>query len=333
MSITDRLGRELKDIRISVTDRCNFRCFFCMPADKEINFLNREELLSYEEIAFLVKSLSDIGIRKVRITGGEPLLRASIENLIELISNIPEIKDIALTTNGFRLGEMAPKLKSAGLKRITVSLLSLEEDRYRAMVGKDIDLKKIIESIDRALDVGLSPLKVNMVVVRGVNDDEVLSMAEFCRDRGIILRFIEFMDVGTMNHWSLDRVVTASEILSTMSKKYSFEPVDGGINETALRYRYSDTPLEFGIIASVSKPFCKGCTRLRLSADGKLFTCLFSSEGYDIKSLIRSGAGSEDIVRTVINLWNIREDRYSEERFLRAKESERDRVEMFRVGG
>lgn len=330
--VEDKLGRELKDLRISVTDRCSFRCFFCMPPDKEIDFLKREELLSYEEIAKLVRILTTLGVRKIRITGGEPLIRAHLENLIELIAGVEEIEDVALTTNGYRLSEKAHQLKEAGLRRITVSLLTLKPEKLPAMVGREVDLGRIIEGIDRAKEVGLNPIKINTVVVRGVNDDEIVDIAEFCRERGLILRFIEYMDVGTLNGWSMERVVSAEEMLSRLGRVYRFEEIGRGESETALRYRYSDNGLEFGIIASVTKPFCRGCTRLRLSADGRLFTCLFSDRGFDIKKLLRNGASEEEILSKIRGLWSNREDRYSERRFELMKGSA-NKVEMFRVGG
>ncbi len=329
--MVDRLGRELRDLRISVTDRCNFRCFFCMPPDREIEFLQRKDLLSYEEIARLVSLLVPKGLRKVRITGGEPLMRAHLENLIGMLSDVEGLKDIALTTNGYNLAEKAEVFKDSGLKRITISLLTLKKDKFSKIVGRQVDLDKVIEGIDTALKLGFSPVKVNTVVVRGVNDDEILDIAEFCRERGIVLRFIEYMDVGTLNGWSMDKVVTADEILGLLSKRFPFEEIGREKSETAMRFRYRDTGFEFGIIASVTRPFCRGCTRLRLSADGQLFTCLFSQKGFDVKSLLRGGASDEEIANRIEQLWTDREDRYSELRFsLREKGP---KVEMFRVGG
>jgi len=330
--VEDRLGRELRDIRISVTDRCNFRCFFCMPPDKEIDFLRREELLSYEEIARLVRILTRLGVKKVRVTGGEPLIRAHLENLVELISTIDGINDIALTTNGYRLLEKASALRDAGLKRVTVSLLTLKPEKFYRIVGRRVELDRVIRGIEKAKEVGLSPVKINTVVVRGVNDDEIVSIAEFCRDRGLILRFIEYMDVGTLNGWSMERVVPGEEILSKLKEVYRFEEIGKGKSETAVRYRYSDNGLEFGIIASVTKPFCRGCTRLRLSADGKLFTCLFSGTGFDVKKLLREDTSDEEILCRIKELWLNREDRYSERRYELRKNSA-SKVEMFRVGG
>ena len=327
----DRLGRELRDLRVSVTDRCNFRCFFCMPPDKDIDFLDRKDLLTYEEITRLVRLLVPLGLRKVRITGGEPLVRAHLENLVEMLSSVDGVEDIALTTNGYKLAEKAEILKKKGLKRVTVSLLTLKKEKFPKMVGRDVDLDSVLEGIDSALEAGFYPVKINTVVVRGVNDDEVLDVAEFCREKGLVLRFIEYMDVGTLNGWSMDKVVTAEEIIGILSKRYPVEEIGREGSETAVRFRYRDTGLEFGIVASVSRPFCRSCTRLRLSADGNLFTCLFSQEGFDIKDLLRSGASDEEIIKSLEDIWKVREDRYSEIRFsLREKTP---KVEMFRVGG
>ncbi len=331
--IYDKLGRELKTVRISVTDRCNFRCFFCMPPEKDIKFLERKELLSYEEIARIVRILSELGVRKVRITGGEPLVRQHLENLIALLSEIEGIKDIALTTNGYLLKEKVKTLKEAGLKRITVSLPTLDEEKFKKSAGRDVSLSKIIEGIEEAKKEGLEPVKINAVIVRGFNDDEILSLAEFCRKNGLILRFIEYMDVGTLNGWEIDKVVFADEILRILKEKYDFEEISTDISETSRRYRYKDIDLEFGIIASVSKPFCRGCTRLRISADGKLYTCLFSDRGHDIKSLIRNGSSDKEIKEFIKKIWLGREDRYSEMRFELLKRGRFRKVEMFTVGG
>lgn len=327
----DRLGRELKDLRISVTDRCNFRCFFCMPPGKEVEFIDRKDLLTYEEIRRIVLLLIPKGLKKVRITGGEPLMRAHLENLIEMLSGLEGLRDIALTTNGYNLIEKAKALRDKGLTRITVSLPTLRRERLSKIVGRPVELERVIEGIEEALRVGFDVVKINAVVVRGVNDDEILDIAEFCRDRGLVLRFIEYMDVGTLNSWSMDMVVSAEEILSTLSKRYSLEEIGREGSETAIRYRYKDTGLEVGVIASVTKPFCRGCTRLRLSADGYLFTCLFSEKGFNVKRLLREGASDEEIGMRIEELWRAREDRYSEMRF--SLSGKRQRVEMFRVGG
>ncbi|HHJ63616.1 MAG TPA: GTP 3',8-cyclase MoaA [Aquifex aeolicus] len=329
--VRDRLGRELRELRVSVTDRCNFRCFFCMPPDREIPFLSREDLLSYEEIRDLVKILRNAGVRKVRITGGEPLMRLHLENLIAQLS--PLVEDLALTTNGYLLPEKAEHLRRAGLGRITISLTTLKAERLRAIAGRDVSLGTVIAGIEAAHEAGFSPVKINTVVVRGVNDDEILNIAEFCRERNLVLRFIEYMDAGTLNNWSMEKVVSAEEILSTLRRRYDLEELGRTSgSETALRFRYRDTGQEVGVIASVTKPFCRGCSRLRLSADGKLFPCLFSDRGIDVRSLLRGNMDGKDILRIIEGFWKQREDRYSELRrdLMGVRGS---RVEMFRVGG
>lgn len=330
--VRDKLGRPLKDLRISVTDRCNFRCFFCMPKDGKVEFLPRHELLSFEEIARIVRIAKGLGVKKVRITGGEPLVRSGIERLVRMIASTG-IEDVALTTNGYLLPEKAESLKKAGLRRITVSLPTLREDRFRYMAGRGVSLERVLEGIREARRVGLEPVKVNTVVVRGFNEDEILDIAEFCRREGLVLRFIEFMDVGTMNGWSLDKVFTAEDILKTLRSRYDLEETGRkDPSETSLNFRYRDLDLTVGIIASVTKPFCGNCSRLRISADGKVFTCLFASEGFDLKSLIRRGATDGEIADFLISVWRAREDRYSEMRW-ELVSRRTNKVEMFRVGG
>ncbi len=329
-TLSDKLGRPLKDLRVSVTDRCNFRCVFCMPPGKKINFLARKDLLSYEEIARLVRILTNLGVRKVRITGGEPLVRSHLENLISLLSDIEQLKDIALTTNGYTLAKKAETLKKAGLKRVTVSLPSLKEERFSKIVGREVSLKEVIEGIEESKRVGLDPVKVNAVVIRGLNDDEIMDLVEFGLEKGVSVRFIEFMDVGTLNGWSLEKVVTADEMVEKISKVYDLEDLGRNKGETAYRFRIKGSAIEIGIIASVSKPFCGSCSRLRLSADGKLYTCLFASEGVNVKDLLRGGSDDEAIRDLIVKIWEEREDRYSELRFQMRKER---KVEMFRVGG
>ncbi len=302
-----------------------------MPPDREIPFLSREDLLSYEEIRDLVKILRNAGVRKVRITGGEPLMRLHLENLIAQLS--PLVEDLALTTNGYLLPEKAEHLRRAGLGRITISLTTLKAERLRAIAGRDVSLGTVIAGIEAAHEAGFSPVKINTVVVRGVNDDEILNIAEFCRERNLVLRFIEYMDAGTLNNWSMEKVVSAEEILSTLRRRYDLEELGRTSgSETALRFRYRDTGQEVGVIASVTKPFCRGCSRLRLSADGKLFPCLFSDRGIDVRSLLRGNMDGKDILRIIEGFWKQREDRYSELRrdLMGVRGS---RVEMFRVGG
>ncbi len=303
-----------------------------MPPDKEIEFLPRAEILTYEEIGRVVEILSSLGVEKVRITGGEPLVRKGVDELICKLREISGIKDIALTTNGYRLKQMAKKLAQAGLKRITVSLNTLRRERFSFISG-GMSLDHVLEGIEAVRDAGINTVKVNSVIVRGVNDDEVIDLAEFCREKGLILRFIEYMDVGTLNGWVPQQVYTADEILESMSSVYDFEPIGRNSDETALRFIYKDRELEFGIIASVTMPFCSSCSRLRLSADGTLYTCLFSDRGINIKKYIRGGYDDKDVAGVIENFWKRREDRYSEIRSASINFHSPNRVEMFRIGG
>ncbi len=332
--ILDKLGREIRDLRISVTDRCNFRCFFCMPEGESYEFFKREDILSFEEIVKFSKAVLPLGIKKLRLTGGEPLLRRRIERLIEMLAELP-VEDISLTTNGFLLKEKARDLKLAGLKRITVSLHSLRDEVFSRMVGKGVKVSYIIEGIEEALKAGLWPVKVNVCVVRGVNDNEIVDIAKFFKKMGVIVRFIEFMDVGSAKDWSLERVFSVKEMLNLLREHFPLEPVEKSHRgEVAERYRYVDDGLEVGFISSITQPFCRDCNRLRLTADGRILTCLFAQDGYDIKSLIRSGAGEEEIREAIISIWSKRDDRYSEERLeLLEKGMEVKKIEMFKVGG
>ncbi|WP_299198687.1 GTP 3',8-cyclase MoaA [Thermocrinis sp.] len=327
----DQLGRELKDLRVSVTDRCNFRCWFCMPEGEHYEFFKREEILSFEEIARVVRIVKGLGVKKVRLTGGEPLLRRHLEKLVALISQ--EVEDIALTTNGFLLKDKLQDLALAGLKRVTVSLPSLRDQTLSKLVGRDVKVGQILEGIHRSLELGLS-VKVNVCVVRDINDDEILEFIEFFRPLGVEVRFIEFMDVGTLNGWSLERVFSAKDIINAISQRYRVKPIGRRKRgETAERFMLEDG-YKFGIIASVTQPFCGECNRLRLTADGKLFTCLFASDGYDLKSLLRGGARDEEIRDFIVALWEKRKDRYSEERLeLLEKGIKPKKVEMFKLGG
>ncbi|MEJ7620755.1 MAG: GTP 3',8-cyclase MoaA [Aquificaceae bacterium] len=332
--IRDTLGRELRDLRISVTDRCNFRCNFCMPEGEQYEFFSREELLSFEEIATFVRAVIPLGIKKVRLTGGEPLLRRHLENLVRYLSELP-LEDISLTTNGFFLKEKARVLKEAGLRRVTVSLHSLKDEVFSRLVGRNVKVSQIIEGIEEALKVGLKPVKVNVCVIRGVNDGEILDIARFFKGMGVVVRFIEFMDVGNLNGWSLERVYSAREMLELLSKHFELEPVEKSYRgEVAQRYRYKDDGLEVGFISSITQPFCGDCNRLRLTADGRLLTCLFAQDGPNIKELIRSPAGEEDIRNFVKRVWAERSDRYSEQRLELIKTGIMPKkVEMFKVGG
>jgi cyclic pyranopterin phosphate synthase len=333
--LTDRLGRPMRDIRISVTDRCNFRCTYCMPREvfgPGFRFLPRSELLTFEEIARLASILAADGVVKARLTGGEPLLRRDLERLVAMLAAVPGIRDLALTTNGSLLARQAEALAAAGLRRITVSLDSLDDAVFARLNDVDVPVATILAGIDAAARVGLAPIKVNMVVRRGVNEDSILPMARLFRERGHILRFIEYMDVGHTNGWRLDEVVPFREILARVDAELPLEALPPRYpGEVADRYRYRDGSGEVGIIASVTQPFCGSCTRLRLTAEGQLFTCLFGVRGHDARSLLRSGADDAMIRERLRAIWSSRADRYSE---LRSDATAAlPRVEMSRIGG
>jgi cyclic pyranopterin phosphate synthase len=334
MSVVDTFGRPMRDLRISVTDRCNFRCVYCMPKEvfgHDYRFLERRELLTFEEIERLARVFVGHGVRKIRITGGEPLVRRDLEHLVAKLAAIDEL-DLTLTTNGALLGRKAQSLREAGLTRVTVSLDSLDDVTFRAMNDVDFPVARVLEGIEAAATAGLAPIKVNMVVKRGVNDESIVPMARAFRGTGHILRFIEYMDVGSTNGWRLDDVVTAAEILDTVGAAFPLEPVEAGYRgEVARRWRYVDGGGEIGIIASVTRPFCGDCTRARLSAEGRLYTCLFGVRGHDLRALLRGGASDDDLSDSIAALWRVRADRYSE---LRAAETAGlPRVEMSYIGG
>jgi cyclic pyranopterin phosphate synthase len=341
----DRLGRGLADLRISVTDRCNLRCPHCMPRDvfgRDFVFMPPSELLSFEEIARLSSVFVSLGVRKIRLTGGEPLLRRELERLVAMLAEIDGLAELALTTNGILLADRADALRAAGLTRVTVSLDALDDDAFHAMSGARVPLGRVLAGIDAATDAGLAPVKVNMVVRRGVNDHCVPAMAEHFRRRPEILRFIEYMDVGSCNGWQLADVVPAAEILATIERSWPLEPVARARRgEVASRYRYRDGAGEVGFIHSVSEPFCGDCTRARLSADGNLFTCLFATRGHDLRALLRGGADDAELAAAVRALWSARRDRYSAERSLRAAgdpsagdgSAPEPRIEMSYIGG
>jgi cyclic pyranopterin phosphate synthase len=330
----DRLQRPLRDLRVSVTDRCNFRCVYCMPREvfgRDYQFLERQELLTFEEIARLVHVLQPLGVQKVRLTGGEPLVRRHLERLVRMLADLGGL-DLTLTTNGALLGSQARGLRDAGLQRITVSLDSLDDDVFRRMNDADFPVQRVLDGIEAAAAAGLRPIKVNMVVKRGVNEDSILPMARHFRGSGHILRFIEFMDVGQTNGWRMDDVVPAAELLARVDADYPLEPVVANYDgEVAGRWRYVDGAGEIGVIASVTRPFCRGCTRARLSADGSLYTCLFAARGHDLRGLLRGGQTDEAIARSISGLWVDRDDRYSE---IRSSATSRDpKVEMSFIGG
>jgi cyclic pyranopterin phosphate synthase len=336
--IVDKFNRSLRDLRISVTDRCNFRCTYCMPAEiygERYEFLPKDSLLTFEEITRLTRIMVKLGVTKVRLTGGEPLVRNEIEKLVALLSNIDGVNDLTLTTNAYLLKQMAQTLKDAGLQRITVSLDSMDDEVFKQMNGRGFGTQKVIEGIEAAEKVGLTPIKINSVVQRGVNDHTIAELARFAKERGYIARFIEYMDVGNLNGWKLDEVVSADEIVEIINAELPLEPVKVDSNyagEVAMRYRYADGQGEIGVIASVTKPFCGDCTRLRLSPEGQIVTCLFATGGTDLRTPMRNGASDEDIVAIIRRTWGVRDDRYSEERSM-LTEQPRKKVEMYHIGG
>jgi cyclic pyranopterin phosphate synthase len=318
-NLSDQFRRELRDLRISVTDRCNFRCCYCMPRDvfgTDYPFMKSAELLTFEEIARLVRIFAGMGVRKVRLTGGEPLLRHGIERLVEQLVAIDGVDEVALTTNGSLLAGKAAALHDAGLTRVTVSLDSLDAQTFRAMSDVKIPVSRVVEGIAAAADAGLTPVKINTVVKRGVNDgQDILDLAAFGRQHGYIVRFIEFMDVGNANGWRMDEVVPAAEIVEAINAVWPLQPVDPTyVGEVATRYRYLDGAGEVGVITSITQPFCGTCTRARLSAKGELYTCLFSNLGHDLRALLRGGASDDEIEKRITGIWQCRTDRYSAER-------------------
>lgn len=330
----DRLGRPLRDLRLSVTDRCNFRCPYCMPRDvfgPDHAFLPKAEILSFEELSRLTRIFAGLGVTKVRLTGGEPLLRRDLPVLIAQLSSIDGLRDIALTTNGSSLVQLAGPLRDAGLRRLTVSLDALDDAVFRAMNDVDFPVHRVLAGIDSALRAGFAQVKINMVVKRGVNEDQILPMARRFSGPQFVLRFIEYMDVGNTNGWRMDDVVSAREIIARLQEEFSVEPLAPNYpGEVACRYRHRGGG-EIGIIASVSRPFCSGCTRARVSADGHFYTCLFASEGHDLRALIRSGMSDENIGKSIRAIWQGRGDRYSELRS--AATVSQPKAEMSVLGG
>jgi GTP 3',8-cyclase len=335
MTTLDTLRRPLHDLRISVTDRCNFRCVYCMPKEvfgKDFQFLPPRALLTFEETTRLARIFIGLGVEKLRITGGEPLVRREIEKLIAMLAPLPGLQDLTLTTNGALLGRKAQALRDAGLRRITVSLDALDDQVFRAMNDVDFPVTRVLEGIDVAAAVGLAPIKVNMVVKRGVNDHCVLDMARYFHGSGSILRFIEYMDVGTTNGWRTDDVVPSGEIVQAIDAEMPLEPLEANYpGEVARRYRYKDGGGEIGLISSVTQPFCASCTRARLSSEGELYTCLFAARGNDLRSMLRGGKSDEEIARAIGSIWTARSDRYSELRT--AETAALPKVEMSHIGG
>lgn len=335
MSVADTLGRPLRDLRISVTDRCNFRCIYCMP--KEVfgpgySFLEQDELLTFDEIVQAARVFNDLGVEKIRLTGGEPLLRPDLPALVARLADIPGVPDLTMTTNGALLRGKAQALKDAGLNRVSVSLDALSDEVFGQMNDVDFPVGEVLGGIEAASEAGLDPIKVNMVVKKGVNDHEILPMVRHFRGTGHILRFIEFMDVGSTNDWRMEQVVPAERVVAMIDAVHPLEALeDNYYGEVANRYRFRDGAGEIGMIASVTQPFCGDCTRLRLSADGKLFTCLFAVDGYSIRESLRGGLDDEALREEITAVWQGRTDRYSEERS--EQTADLPKVEMHFIGG
>jgi GTP 3',8-cyclase len=336
-NLKDALGRAMKDLRISVTDRCNFRCSYCMPLDK-YEWIDRHEILTFEEVTRLAKLFVRLGVEEIRITGGEPLLRHGLETLVKQLAGLDGLKDLSLTTNASMLNDQVAALVQAGLKRINVSLDTIDPEKFQLMTRRD-DLANVLEGLIAAKQHGLHPIKINTVIQRGVNDKDILSLAEFSRQNGFWVRFIEYMDVGNSNNWVSERMVSKKEILETIHSRYPLKEV-GRHEESApaVNYEYLDGIGNVGVIASVTEPFCAGCTRARLTADGKLVMCLFANQSFDLKRLLRAGANDENILDALRSAWMSRTDRYSEERLEAMKSGEyqpnsRRKMEMISLGG
>ncbi|MCZ8540001.1 MULTISPECIES: GTP 3',8-cyclase MoaA [Psychrobacillus] len=333
--LQDRLYRPMKDLRISVTDRCNFRCSYCMPKEifgDDYVFLPREELLTFEEMERLAKIFESFGVRKIRLTGGEPLMRRNIDELVKKLLTLDNIKDVGLTTNGVLLKQYGQKLKDAGLTRLNISLDALDENLFGNLNGRGIKSSFILENIQFAQNLGFE-VKVNMVVQKNENDQEIIPMAKYFKEQGITLRFIEFMDVGNDNAWSFEKVITKKQILTMLQQEFDLEPVDKDyFGEVAERYRYVGTESQVGFITSVSESFCSSCTRARLSSDGKFYTCLFATNGFDLRELIRNGATDDELSDAIKNVWELRTDRYSDERTEETAKN-RTKINMSYIGG
>lgn len=335
---TDLLNRPLHDLRISVIDRCNFRCSYCMPKEEDhgpYQFLAREQWLSFDEIYRIADAFVQCGVRKIRLTGGEPLLRPKITDLVKKLSRLPGIDDLALTTNGSKLDEYAGPLQQAGLRRLTVSLDTLDSRTFKMMNGTDSPVQKVLLGIKSAEKAGFGPIKINVVVQKGVNDHQILDMVDYFRGTGHIVRFIEYMDVGTCNHWDRKYVVPSKEIVRLISQKYPLETTEQQyFGEVASRYRFKDGMGEIGFISSVTQPFCQSCTRIRLTTDGRLVTCLFAETGPNIKEILRNGADQDTLIQFIRTVWKTRKDQYSNLRAaLPAKSETASKIEMFQIGG
>jgi cyclic pyranopterin phosphate synthase len=335
--LADVYKRPIKDLRISVTDRCNFRCTYCMPLD-EYEWINKREILTFEEITRLATLFVSLGVEKIRLTGGEPLVRKDLDQLVARLSRVPGIKDLCLTTNGALLADQIAALTAAGLKRVNVSIDTLDAEKFKRMTKRG-DLTKVLEGIFAAKEHGLKPIKLNAVVERGVNEDDVLPLVEFCRKNGFAMRFIEYMDVGNSNNWTSEKLVSKKEIVQTIGAHYALREIgrDQG-SAPSVDYEFVDGAGDIGVIASVTEPFCSSCTRARLTADGKIVTCLFSQTGHDVKALLRGGASDEELANFIGSIWRVRADRYSEERLQAIRREVYDprknkKIEMISLGG
>ncbi|WP_100011456.1 GTP 3',8-cyclase MoaA [Lentibacillus sediminis] len=333
--LEDKFSRPLQDLRISVTDKCNFRCRYCMPREifgKDYAFMPKDQLLSFEEIERLAKIFVELGVKKIRLTGGEPLLRRGLPQLIEKLAAIEGLEDIGLTTNASLLEHMAGKLKQAGLKRVNVSLDALDDDVFQAVSDSGVSKDRVLKGIKKAQEVGLG-VKVNMVVKKGMNEEQIVPMAKYFKDMGVTLRYIEFMDVGQTNGWDFSKVITKKELFEELSQHFELEPVEPAyMGEVAKRYRYKGTDAEVGFITSVSESFCSTCTRARIAADGKFYTCLFAIEGLDLRHVVRTAKDDDEIRQAIVPTWEKRSDRYSDERTEETAKN-RKKIEMSYIGG
>ncbi|HEX2765283.1 MAG TPA: GTP 3',8-cyclase MoaA [Candidatus Limnocylindria bacterium] len=335
LTVLDTFRRPLHDLRVSVTDRCNFRCIYCMPKEvfgADHVFLPRAEILDFEEIERVVRAGVQLGVRKVRLTGGEPLVRRNLETLVGMLANVEGVEDLTLTTNASLLAAKAQLLADAGLHRVTVSLDALDDETFMRMNDVRFPVRRVLDGIEAAREAGLGPIKLNAVIRRGLNEHAILDLADRFRGTDTVVRYIEYMDVGTSNGWRLDDVVPAAEIVSTINARWPLEPVDAAYRgEVASRYRYRDGAGEIGVITSVTQPFCADCTRARLSADGQLYTCLFATGGHDLRAVLRSGATDDEVLEAIRTIWTGRSDRYSELRTLDTVDL--PKVEMSFIGG
>ena len=334
--MNDKFGRELKDLRISVTDRCNFRCRYCMPEElygEAFEFLKKDKILSFEEIVRLSKIFISLGVNKIRITGGEPLVRKNVVDLINSIHSINKNVDIAMTTNGYLLKKFAHELYESGLKRLTVSLDTLDDKIFKEMSGKNFKVSNVLEGIDEAVKVGFKDIKINSVIKKGVNESSIIDLVDYSRSKNHILRFIEYMDVGTLNSWDKKNVFSSKNIKEIISKKYNIKSIEKNYpSETSERYSFLDKKGEIGFISSITNPFCDNCTRARITADGKLVTCLFSNNGIDLKSLLRGRKTEQEITDEITKVWILRNDKYSLDRS-NMKSEIKNKIEMFQTGG